>query len=94
MELMRDFVLQFAWAIPLIVAATNWTKEQMSPASWSVPLIALVFAVVVIEPQLYFTSMPMWARGLVAAVALSGSASGVWDLVKVFGTIVAKPDHG
>ena len=91
MLVIQTFLVPLLWTIPLIVALVNYAKVLVPklPATY-LPLIAAVVGCLVVVVAFYFGTMPEWGRVVVAGLAIGLSASGVWDLTKMFGTIVSK----
>ena len=92
MEALQSFIVPLLWLVPLVLALVNWVKANAPglPA-WSLAPIAMVIGVAAALVAVYFTQMQPWAQVIVAGAAIGGTASGVFDISKLFGTFTG-PD--
>lgn len=93
MQALKDFIVPLLWLVPLIIAVVNYIRENTPSAlpSWSLAPIAVCVAMMAIVATVYFPQMPIVLKALVAALALGGTAVGVFDITKLFGTTYTGP---
>ena len=92
-EAVADFIIPLAWLIPLIVAVVNRFKAGEKPLpDWLVIAFSAALGIIVVAVAIYFPDLPLVAKVVVGGVVLGLSASGVFDLFKLLGTITPGGD--
>lgn len=87
MQALQSFIVPLLWLVPLVLALVNWVKANApSLPSWSLAPLAMVIGTAVALVAVYFPQMPGPAQVIVAGAAIGGTAAGVFDITKLFGT--------